>query len=58
MGLATSPYAAFLATLPMRFYPINMLLFGLSSILLGRDFGPMLAAERTRALYEELLQVR
>ena len=46
MGLATSPYAAFLATLPMRFYPINMLLFGLSSILLGRDFGPMLAAER------------
>ena len=46
LGLATSPYAAFLATLPMRFYPINMLLFGLSSILLGRDFGPMLAAER------------
>ncbi|MEM9189154.1 MAG: Na+/H+ antiporter NhaC family protein [Myxococcota bacterium] len=39
-------YWVFLQTLPYRFYPILMLFFGLLIIVLRRDFGPMLKAER------------
>ncbi len=51
LGLPGDPYVLFLESLVYRFYPWLMLFFVLSLILLRRDFGPMLAAER-RALLE------
>ena len=42
-------YVTFVETIPYRFYPILMLLFVVWVALRGRDFGPMLRAER-RAL--------
>ncbi|MEM9865546.1 MAG: Na+/H+ antiporter NhaC family protein [Myxococcota bacterium] len=39
------PFSAFVQTLPYRFYPWLMLVFGLAVVLLGRDFGPMRKAE-------------
>lgn len=44
-----SPFAIFLGSIPYLFYPILALLAVVLFIVLGRDFGPMLAAER-RAL--------
>jgi len=45
-------FALFVATIPYRFYPLGaLLLVGLVAIT-GRDFGPMLSAER-RALAEQ-----
>ena len=41
-----SGYQLFFAALPCRFYCIFTLIFVLASALLGRDFGPMLRAER------------
>ncbi|MBX3273443.1 MAG: hypothetical protein KF729_24480 [Sandaracinaceae bacterium] len=52
VGLAGDPYLVFLETIPYRFYPILMLVFGLYVILMRRDFGPMHAAEQ-RALRGE-----
>ncbi|MCA9606183.1 MAG: hypothetical protein KC619_11340 [Myxococcales bacterium] len=49
LDLPGDPYLVFLETIPYRFYPILMLVFGLLVILMKRDFGPMLRAER-RAL--------
>jgi len=46
-GLAASEgYSVFLRTLPYRFYCIFTLAFVGFVVLLGRDFGPMLVAER------------
>ena len=45
--LEVTPYAVFLASLKFSFYPIMTLLFLLLLIKSGRDYGPMLAAERT-----------
>jgi Na+/H+ antiporter NhaC len=45
-GLDRDPYATFLAGLPSRFYPIFALFFVLVVAWMGRDFGPMLRAER------------
>jgi len=45
-GVPIDGYAAFLETLPYRFYPWLMLVFGLAIVLSRRDFGPMLKAER------------
>lgn len=47
----TSPFIVFVKTIPARFYPIGMLCVQLFLIVLQRDMGPMLAAER-RALHE------
>ncbi|GAB4405529.1 MAG: Na+/H+ antiporter NhaC family protein [Bacteroidia bacterium] len=41
-----SPYAIFLASLGYSFYPILTLIFMLLLIAMGRDYGPMLTAER------------
>ena len=49
LGLGLDGYAMFLAALPFRFYCVTMLLFVFASSALGRDFGPMLAAERRSA---------
>ena len=45
-GLDTEAYLLFLNTLPYSFYPIMALLFVFMVSGSGRDFGPMLAAER------------
>ncbi len=45
-GSAVSGYELFLRALPSRFYCLLTLFFVASSILLRRDFGPMLRAER------------
>src|SRR5690606_26024189 len=48
LGIDRDPYMAFLETIPYRFYPILMIWFVLTIIVMRRDFGPMRAAE-TRA---------
>lgn len=47
--LKRDPYITFLETIPNRFYPICMLFFVVANLVFGREFGPMLYAER-RAL--------
>ncbi len=46
LGLPGDPYVVFLQSLGYRFYPWLMLLFTLAVAFTGRDFGPMLRAER------------
>ncbi len=46
LGLPFDGYNLFLASIPFRFYPIFALVLGLTIAISGRDFGPMLAAER------------
>lgn len=43
--LNSNSYEVFISSIPYALYPILMLAFILSSILWGRDFGPMLKAE-------------
>lgn len=51
LGLPTGEiYQTFLATIPYRFYPILLLIFVLQIAWTGRDFGPMLKAERKSRL--------
>ncbi|RKD33514.1 Na+/H+ antiporter NhaC family protein [Thermohalobacter berrensis] len=45
IGLDMNSYAAFIKSIPYRFYSITALFFVLAIVLLGRDFGPMLRAE-------------
>jgi len=45
-GLDTEAYLLFLNTLPYSFYPIMAIAFVFMVSATGRDFGPMLAAER------------
>jgi Na+/H+ antiporter NhaC len=44
--LNTEPYLLFLSTIPYSFYPLLAIAFVFMVALSGRDFGPMLAAER------------
>jgi Na+/H+ antiporter NhaC len=46
LELDVDPYILFLETIPYRFYPILSLFFVLLISITGRDFGPMLKAER------------
>ncbi len=55
VGLSMDPYMVFLRTLPIRFYVIFALFFGFLIIITGREFGPMLRAER-RARQGKLLR--
>jgi len=48
-GLDIEPFAMFVRTLPTRFYCIFTLFMVLALAWIGRDFGPMLAAEREAA---------
>ncbi|HSJ09726.1 MAG TPA: Na+/H+ antiporter NhaC family protein [Longimicrobiales bacterium] len=41
-----TPFTIFLHSIPFLFYPIFAVLFVLMTVLTGRDFGPMLGAER------------
>lgn len=54
LGIERDAYVTFIETIPFRFYPILMLVFVAWIAFRGRDFGPMLRAER-RALDEGLL---
>ncbi|RPJ43145.1 MAG: Na+/H+ antiporter NhaC family protein [Candidatus Latescibacterota bacterium] len=56
VGITENPYLVFLRTLPFRFYSIFLLLFILASILLGRDYGPMLAAEKRARTKGEVIR--
>lgn len=46
LGLDTSAYSVFIQSLAYSFYPFLTLAFVLMLVLSGRDFGPMLKAER------------
>ena len=46
LGITENPYLVFFKTIPYNFYPIFALTIGFFIALLGRDFGPMLKAER------------
>jgi Na+/H+ antiporter NhaC len=45
-GIHEDAYLTFLRTIPYSFYPMSVLIFSLMVILTGRDFGPMLWAEK------------
>ncbi|MCH4889385.1 Na+/H+ antiporter NhaC family protein [Acidaminobacter sp. JC074] len=51
IGVEANIYGVFIESIPFRFYSLIMLGFVLMIALTGRDFGPMLKAER-RARYE------
>lgn len=55
LELNTSGYSIFFEILPLRFYCLMTLGFVIINSLMGRDFGPMLKAER-RALTGEVLR--
>jgi Na+/H+ antiporter NhaC len=46
---AANPFNVFLHSIPYLFYPILALVFVLMIVVTGRDFGPMLVAERRAA---------
>lgn len=46
LELPYNAYALFVASIPYRFYPIFALVLGFAIAVIGRDFGPMLRAER------------
>ncbi len=46
--MAVEPFELFVASIPYRFYVLLALLFVPMIAILGRDFGPMLSAERAR----------
>lgn len=50
VGLETSAYSVFFHSLAYSFYPLLTLAFVLMLILSGRDYGPMLKAERAARL--------
>jgi Na+/H+ antiporter NhaC len=57
IGSSLEAYSVFLQSLPYNFYPILALVFGIAIAASGRDFGPMLRAER-RARAGKLLADR
>jgi Na+/H+ antiporter NhaC len=56
LGLDFNAFSAFLGSIPFRFYPILALVLGFTIAASGRDFGPMLAAERRAAHRGELIK--
>ncbi len=50
------PYLLFLQTIPHRFYPLLSIFFVLLVAITGRDFGPMLKAERRSRVSGKLLR--
>jgi Na+/H+ antiporter NhaC len=53
LGIERDAYLTFIETIPYRFYPLLMLFFVAWVAVRGRDFGPMLVAER-RAVHDGL----
>jgi Na+/H+ antiporter NhaC len=56
IGLDWSPYTAFLASIPYRFYPLLALVLGFTIALTRRDFGPMHKSERRAVETGELVR--
>ena len=56
LGLEMSSYSVFFHSLAYSFYPFLTLSFVLMIILSGRDFGPMLKAERKARMAERVRQ--
>lgn len=54
IGIKTSGLGVFLQSIKYRYYPIFMIMFMATTILLKRDSGPMLIAERKVRVYERL----
>ena len=54
LGLDRSGYDIFFSILPLRFYCLFSIFFVIANSVMGRDFGPMLAAERRAAAGEVL----
>lgn len=46
LGIELNAYSTFVKTIPFRFYSILALIFALIIIFTGRDYGPMLKAEK------------
>ena len=46
VGIPFNAYTTFVASIPYRFYPIFALVLGFTIAISGRDFNPMLRAER------------
>lgn len=55
LGLGQTGYEIFFEIMPLRFYCLTALMFVFVNAFSGRDFGPMLAAER-RALTGEVIR--
>ncbi len=55
LGTGLSGYELFFRALPARFYCLLTLFFLFASTLLGRDFGPMLQAERRAMQFDQPL---
>jgi Na+/H+ antiporter NhaC len=55
LGLELNPFTVFLQSIPYRFYPLLALVLGFTIAVSGRDFGPMLRAERRAADQGKLL---
>jgi Na+/H+ antiporter NhaC len=53
LGIHGDGFVVFIESLPYRFYPWLTLVFALAVAALGRDFGPMLTAERRAAALPE-----
>jgi Na+/H+ antiporter NhaC len=56
LGISESPYLAYLKTIPYNSYAILVVVFVLIIAVTGKDFGPMLKAEK-RAATGEVLRV-
>lgn len=55
VGIPLNAYMSFVASIPYRFYPIFALVLGFTIAVSGRDFGPMLSAERRARRLGKLL---
>ena len=56
LGIERDAYVTFIETIPYRFYPLLMILFVAWVAFRGRDFGPMLRAERRAVEKGQLLR--
>jgi Na+/H+ antiporter NhaC len=56
LGLDYNAFSVFVQSIPFRFYPLLALVLGLTIAASGRDFGPMLAAERRAAREGHLIR--
>ncbi|MEG2353866.1 MAG: Na+/H+ antiporter NhaC family protein [Clostridium sp.] len=56
LGIEANAYTTFIQTIPYRFYNILILIFVVVGVLLLREFGPMLTAERRARSTGEVLR--
>jgi len=58
IGISTSSYSVFLSSLPYSFYPILTIIFVVILIYKGKEYGPMLNAERDLELSKVSSDIR